>query len=262
MDGKKNFSTFDAFNRINLYDRGIRMECHIIAIILPGASDAAGLIDLKPDRFSFARTQAHFARQIDVACREEVIVYVNIERLLAAHDRIRMVLADMMDRLPFPQKRADHRVQMFQFGFGDRETGAGFRLGEFIFFLRRESMVKSFLESAVPFLFATIADIGRLGESAAGLLFVGNTGRKAPAAKLAGPSGTVNAGLAHLKDVTVKAQSTVIEGLAQSAGFFKYQMVTDLFGYGSTVFAEFPCDCLKGHSGIQRMFDYIAAFQI
>ena len=109
---------------------------------------------------------------------------------------------------------------MFQFGFGDRETGAGFRLGEFIFFLRRESMVKSFLESAVPFLFATIADIGRLGESAAGLLFVGNTGRKAPAAKLAGPSGTVNAGLAHLKDVTVKAQSTVIEGLAQSAGFF------------------------------------------
>jgi len=87
-----------------------------------------------------------------------------------------MVLTDMMDRLPFPQKRADHRVQMFQFGFGDCETGAGFRLGEFIFFLRGESMVKSFLESAVPFLFATVADIGRLPQFGTGIGEIRNTG--------------------------------------------------------------------------------------
>ena len=38
-------------------------------------------------------------------------------------------------------------------------------------------------------------------------------------------------------------------------------MVTDLFGYGSTVFAEFLAIALKDHSGIQRMFDYIALFK-
>ena len=260
MDGKENFSAFDAFNRINLYDRNIRMESRITAIILPGTSDTAGFIDLKPDRFRFPRTKTYFPRQVDVACREKLIVYISIECFLTAHNRIRMVLADMMDRLTLSQKGADHRIQMFQFGFGDRETGAGFRSGKFTFFLCGVGMVESFLQSAVPFLFTTVADIGRFGESAAGLLFVGDTGRKASAAKLAGASGTVNAGLAYLKDVAVKAQGTVIKWFAKSTRLFKNEMVTDLFGYGGTILPEFSGDCLKGQRRIQRMFNYIAAF--
>lgn len=51
VDGKEDFSPFDAFNGINLYNRGIRMVLQIAAIIFPGTSDAAGLIDFEADRF-------------------------------------------------------------------------------------------------------------------------------------------------------------------------------------------------------------------
>lgn len=171
-----------------------------------------------------------------------------------------MVLTDMMYRLSLPQERSDHRIQMLQFGLRDSKTGTGLREGEFIFFLCVHCTVKPFFQSTVLFHFASVADVRRFREFPAGFLFVGDTGRKASAAKLAGTSGTVNAGLAHLKDAAVKAAGTVIKWFAKSAGFFKDEMVTDLLGYGGTIFAEFSGNCLKGQRRIQRMFDNIAAF--
>ncbi len=48
--------TFYAFNGIDLYDRGVRMESHMAAVIPPGASDTAGLIDFELNRFCLSRT--------------------------------------------------------------------------------------------------------------------------------------------------------------------------------------------------------------
>ena len=42
---------FHACDRIDLYYRSVRMECHIAAVILPGAPDAAELINFDSDRF-------------------------------------------------------------------------------------------------------------------------------------------------------------------------------------------------------------------
>ena len=239
------------------------MESHMAAVIFPGTSNTAGLIDFELNRFCLSRTQAYFTRQIHVACREIVIVYISIKSIFAAHDRVCMYLGDVVDRLPFQEKGADHRIEMFQFGFRNRKTGAGFRTGEFIFFLCVHCAVEPFFQSAVFLHITAVAYIGRPGEFPAGFLFVRDAGRKASAAEFAGPSGTVNAaGVAYLKDVTLKAQDTVMKGFAKSTGLFKDQMVSDFFGYGGAVLAKFPGDCFKGYRGIQGMFDYIVTFQI
>lgn len=190
------------------------------------------------------------------------MVNISIKGLFAAHDRVCMCLGNVVDRLPFQEKGADHRIEMFQFGFRNRKTGAGFRTGEFIFPVCVHCAVKPFFKRAVLFHITDVAHIGWPGEFPAGFIFVRDAGRETTAAEFAEPSGTVNAGVAYLKDVTLKAQGTVIEGFTKSTGLFKDQMVSDFFGYGGAVLAEFPGDCFKGHRGIQGMFDYIAAFQI
>lgn len=125
-----------------------------------------------------------------------------------------MCLGDVVDRLPFQEKGADHRIEMFQFGFRNRETGAGLRTGEFIFLLCVHCAVKPFFQSTVFFHITAVADIRWLGELPAGFLFIGDAGRKTSAAKFAGAAGTVGACLADAEDIEFKAQGAVIKGFA------------------------------------------------
>ena len=124
-----------------------------------------------------------------------------------------MCLGDVVDRLPFQEKGADHRIEMFQFGFRNRETGAGLRTGEFIFLLCVHCAVKPFFQSTV-FYIASVADIRRLGELPASFLFIGDAGRKTSAVKFTGATETVGACLADAEDIEFKAQGAVIKGFA------------------------------------------------
>lgn len=69
--------------------------------------------------------------------------------------------------------------------------------------------------------------------------------------------GTVQA---EMVDVAVKAEGTVVKRPSKRTRLFKYEMVSDLLGYGRAVFMQFTGDSLKGEGRIEGMFDHKATF--
>ena len=125
-----------------------------------------------------------------------------------------------------------------------------------------EGIVESFFQGTGFTIGAAIADIGRLREIPAGFLLIKDTGGSAAAAELTGAAGRVGTGFAEMKDVTGETVGAVVERLAESARFFKDEMVSDFFGNGGTVLTQFKGDGLEGEGGIEGMLDDIPAFQI
>lgn len=105
---KEDFSTLYPFNRINLYNRGIRVKGDIFAIVLPGTADAAGFIHFQGNRLYLAWAEPDFAWQVDVTSTPTTEVSTQVTPQVSTQVKLEPNrLASLLDFCSVPRSRRE-----------------------------------------------------------------------------------------------------------------------------------------------------------
>jgi hypothetical protein len=119
--GKKNLSSFCSFYTVHLHNGGIGMGCHVCKEIIVSSSDTAGFVYLVAALY-LTGTVSDLSEKVNVPCREDVVTNIIVDCLFAAHDRVLILYAYVMDRLSFSDQRAYDHVQMRHLIFSDIDS--------------------------------------------------------------------------------------------------------------------------------------------
>ena len=95
-DRQEHSTALDAFYRIKLDHRGIRMLTHILLVVVQRAAFPALGIHLDRIWTLTAWTEPHLAGHVDVLCCKQSCVHVGVQSPLTDHQLVHMVQADVM----------------------------------------------------------------------------------------------------------------------------------------------------------------------
>lgn len=254
MEGQKNGPAFYAFHRVQLDNRQLRVVLPILEERFVGATDAAGFVHLKGNGLAFSGAEADFPGHIDVFGVEQAAVGIPVGGFFATGDGIAIVHKNVVEGVSVFEKRADHRVQLAEFFFGQVKTGSGFGANLQVFLMGLPGAINVFFQGAEAAVRTAVANIRGLEEPGAGFLYVIRTG-----------IGTFAAGAAFLAFVVAAygagrgrvaaggTERAVVKGSIRSALFFKEEMSPDFFGDGGAVFAEPAADFFKAETFLKEL---------
>ena len=159
----------------------------------------------------------------------------------------------MVEGLPLPDERSDVLIDGGHFFFRQGDAASGFLEDELVLFLGFSGGILLFLQGAEVLLSASIANIGRVGESGAGLLLV-PWAVLVTAGALAARN-RVGAFLTGGASLAVGPVQAVVKGAAIAAGATEADASPDLLGDRSAVLADRSADGFERGPILEQLLD-------
>ena len=157
---------------------------------------------------------------------------------------------DMMQGLPLLYQGTDYGIQLSQFIFREVKAGSGLAAHLHVLYMCFVSVVHMLFQSAVMFLWASIANIRWFGEKRAYFFLIPftNRGTLTTGAAMA----IIVAGITEpVINLTFSAVDAIIKWSAWSAFLFKNHMAFNLFSDGGTVLSKKATNRFEAHSFFQ-----------